>query len=176
MNRATLLAQVAAGRDRLDAALAALLDGAMLDRIDEVWTRKDVIAHLAAWERRVVENLVTLRSGGLPDGSIATDDLNERFFVADRDRSLGDVLAEERAAYETVLAAIDGASDEELFDGHHFAWTEGDPLAGWFRGNTDEHFDEHLAQLTRPRADPLAELALGPRRVRNPLDRAPSDP
>jgi hypothetical protein len=26
-----------------------------------------------------------------------------------------------------MLAAIDGAADEELFDGSHFAWTEGDP-------------------------------------------------
>ena len=41
-------------------------------------------------------------------------------------------------------------SDEELFDGSRFAWTNGDPLADWFRGNADEHYDEHLEQLTRP--------------------------
>ena len=64
-------------------------------------------------------------------------------------RSLEDVRSNERSAYIRLLAAIDGASDEELFDGGHFAWTEGDPLADWFRGNTDEHYDEHLEQLTR---------------------------
>jgi hypothetical protein len=149
MNRTTLLATIAAGRERLDAALAGLAPEPMLDRIDETWTRKDVIAHLEAWERRVVEHLATLRSGGAPDGSVETDELNERFFTKNRDRPLDDVLAGERAAYRAVLAAIDGASDEELFDGHHFAWTEGDPLADWFRGNTDEHYDEHLDQLTR---------------------------
>jgi hypothetical protein len=149
MNRTTLLATIAAGRERLDAALAGLAPEPMLDRIDETWTRKDVIAHLEAWERRVVEHLATLRSGGAPDGSVETDELNERFFTKNRDRPLDDVLAGERAAYRAVLAAIDGASYEELFDGHHFAWTEGDPLADWFRGNTDEHYDEHLEQLTR---------------------------
>jgi len=149
MNRTTLVARIAAGRDRLDAAVAALAGDAMLDRIDDTWTRKDVIAHLEAWERRVVENLVTLRGGGTPDGSVETDDLNERFFRLDRDRSLDDVLAGERDAYRSVLTAIAGATDEELFDGQHFAWTEGDPLAEWFRGNTDEHYDEHLEQLTR---------------------------
>jgi hypothetical protein len=149
MNRTILVASMKAGRDRLDAALAALPNETMLDRIDETWTRKDVIAHLEAWERRVVAHLVTLRGGGTPDGSVETDDLNGRFFNLNRDRSLDDVLAGERDAYRTVLAAIDDATDEELFDGHHFGWTEGDPLADWFRGNTDEHYDEHIEQLTR---------------------------
>jgi hypothetical protein len=150
MNRATLLATIAAGRNRLDAEMAGLADEAMLDRIDESWTRKDVLAHLEAWERRVVDNLDTLRGGRTPDRSVETDELNERFFALHRDRSLADVRAGERDAYRSVLAAIDGATDEELFDGHHFGWTEGDPLANWFRGNTDEHYDEHLEQLTRP--------------------------
>jgi hypothetical protein len=149
MNRTTLIATIAAGRDRLDAVVAGLADDAMLDRIDDTWTRKDVIAHLEAWERRVVENLVMLRGGGTPDGSVETDELNERFFRLGRDRSPDDVLAGERAAYSSVISALEGATDEELFDGEHFAWTEGDPLADWFRGNTDEHYDEHLEQLTR---------------------------
>lgn len=49
-----------------------------------------------------------------------------------------------------MLTVNDGATDEELFDGNHFAWIEGDPLAGRFRGNGDEHDDEHLEQLSRP--------------------------
>ena len=150
MNRTPLLELIAAGRDRLETTLAGLSDEAMLDRIDDAWTRKDVLAHLAAWERRVVDNLATLRAGGEPDGSVETDELNDAFHRAARDRSLGDVRAEERAAYQAVLAAIAGASDPELFDGRHFGWTEGDPLADWFRGNTDEHYAEHLDQLTRP--------------------------
>jgi hypothetical protein len=149
MNRTTLLATIAAGRARLDAALAALSDDAMHERIDERWTRKDVLAHLDAWERHVVENLATLRSGRTPDGSVETDELNERIYHEHRDRSLDDVRRGERDAYAAVLAAIEDASDEELFDTSHFAWTEGDPLADWFRGNTDEHYNEHLEQLTR---------------------------
>jgi hypothetical protein len=121
----------------------------MLERIDDAWTRKDVLAHLEAWERRVVALLEILRAGAEPDDDGETDQLNERFYRAGRDRALDDVRAGEREAYAAVLAAVDGASDEELFDGHHFAWTDGDPLADWFRGNTDEHYDEHREQLTR---------------------------
>ena len=150
MNRTTLLATIAAGRERLDAAVAGVPPETMLERVDTAWTRKDVIAHLEAWERRVVENLETLRRGGEPDGSLGTDELNDRFFTHNRDRTLDDVLAGERVAYDAVLAAIEAATDEELFDAHHFGWTEGDPFADWFRGNTDEHYDEHLGQLTGP--------------------------
>ena len=70
----------------------------MLERVDETWTRKDVVAHLEAWERRVVEHLRTLRAGNAPDGTVETDERNQRFFAVSRDRSLGDVRAGERAA------------------------------------------------------------------------------
>ena len=149
MDRPTLRRHLDAGRIRLDAALAGFSDEAMLDRIDDEWTRKDVLAHIEAWERRVVDLLERLRTGEALAEQVATDELNARFHAADKDRSLADVRSGERAAYERMLAAIDGAADEELFDGSHFAWTEGDRLADWFRSNGDEHYDEHLEQLTR---------------------------
>jgi hypothetical protein len=157
MDRTELRAAIVEGRRRLDGTLARFDDAAMLDRIDGEWTRKDVLAHLEAWERRVVDLLEMLRAGRPIESDVDTDERNARFFERDRGRSLEDVRSRERAAYEAMLAAIDGASDEELFDGRHFAWTEGDPFASWFRGNGDEHFDEHLEQLARP-----AEASQGP--------------
>ena len=91
-----------------------------------------------------------LRAGTEPGERVETDELNARYHAASRDRTLADVRAGERAAFGRVIAAIEGATDEELFDGDHFAWTDGDPLADWFRGNGDEHYDEHLEQLSRP--------------------------
>jgi hypothetical protein len=148
-DRLALLTALRAGRDRLEAALAQFDDAAMAERVDDEWTRKDVLAHLEAWERRVVDLLERLRAGTDPGERVETDELNARFYAADRDRTLADVRAGEAAAYERMVAAIEGASDEELFDGGHFAWTNGEPLAAWFRGDGDEHYDEHLEQLTR---------------------------
>ncbi|HEY8631680.1 MAG TPA: ClbS/DfsB family four-helix bundle protein [Candidatus Limnocylindrales bacterium] len=150
MDRPTLRRHLDAGRTRLDAALAGFSDEAMLDRIDDEWTRKDVLAHIEAWERRVVDLLERLRTGDALAEQVETDELNARFHAANQDRSLADVRSGERAAYDRMLAAIDGAADEELFDGSHFAWTDGDRLADWFRSNGDEHYDEHLEQLIRP--------------------------
>ena len=150
MDRATHRALIEAGRTRFDDTLAGFSDAAMLERIDDEWTRKDVVAHVEAWERRVVQLFEALRAGGATDEAHETDELNADFYRRDRNRSLDDVRSGERDAYAAMLAAFDGATDEELFDGTHFAWTNGDRFADWFRANGDEHYDEHLDQLTRP--------------------------
>ena len=150
MTRTDLLESIRAGRRSLEATLAGFSDGQMVERIDETWSRKDVVAHFDAWERRVVRLLERLRSGSPAEPAVETDELNERYWRESRDRSLEQVRVAEQEAYDALIAAIDGASDAELFDGSHFDWTEGEPLAAWFRGNSDEHYTEHLEQLTRP--------------------------
>src|SRR4051812_4255333 len=103
MNRAGLVETIATGRARLEDALAAFDDAAMLEVADPPWRRKDVLARLGGWERRVVDRLATLRAGGRPDGSIETDVLNERFCRESRDRSLDAIRASEREAYGALL-------------------------------------------------------------------------
>jgi hypothetical protein len=150
MDKSTLVALIEVGRTRLDDTLAGFDDAAMADRIDRVWTRQDVLAHLEAWERRVVELLESLRAGADPGEPVDTDELNQRLHARDRWRTWPDVRAGERDAYDRMLAAIRDATAEELFEGSHFAWTEGESFSSWFRENGDEHFAEHLEQLTRP--------------------------
>jgi hypothetical protein len=155
MDRTTLFIELYAGRERLRAAMASLPPTALLDRIDDEWTRKDVIAHLGAWERRFVDLIATLRRGGEPDEAYETDDLNARLFAADRDRSLADVLSRETSDWDRFVETVESMTDEELFDERHYAWTQGDPLVEWVTANANEHIDEHLEQLTRPARPPL---------------------
>jgi len=156
MDRTTLFIELYAGRERLRAALASLSESAMLDRIDDEWTRKDVIAHLGAWEHRLIDVLERLRRGEWPEDTEETDALNARFYENDRDRLLDDVLLRETADWDRFIEAIEGMTDEELFDPRRFPWTEGDPFVEWVTGNASEHIDEHLEQLTRPARTPEA--------------------
>jgi hypothetical protein len=159
MDRSTLMFELYAGRERLRAALATIADRAMLDRIDDEWTRKDVVAHLAGWERRFVDLLEKLRRGDWPDEGYETDALNAQMFALDRDRKLDDVRFLEEAAWSRYLAAVESMTDEELFDPRHFGWTQGDPLVEWVTANAHEHIDEHLEQLTRPARLPRSRRA-----------------
>ena len=70
MDRASVLIELYAGRERLRAALASLPDAAMLDRVDVEWTRKDVLAHLGAWERRFVDLLRAAPARGVAGGRV----------------------------------------------------------------------------------------------------------
>jgi hypothetical protein len=150
MDRHQLLIELHAGRERLRAALATIPDAAMLDPVDEAWTRKDVIAHLGAWERRVVDLYELLRRGEQPEDTMETDELNARLHAASRDRPLDDVRTDEADAWQRLLELAEGATEEELFDPDRFAWTQGDPFVDWVTSNAHEHIDEHLDQLTRP--------------------------
>jgi hypothetical protein len=163
MDRQALMFELYAGRERLRAALATIPDRAMLDRVDDEWTRKDVVAHLAAWERRLVDLFERLRRGEWPDEAYETDELNARMHALDRERTLDDVRVIEEAAWSTFLAAVEGMTDEELFEARHFGWTQGDPFVEWVTANANGHIDEHLEQLTRPARSARADRAEGRR-------------
>jgi hypothetical protein len=78
-------------------------------------------------------------------------------YAADVDRSVADVLRRETADWDRFVTAIEGMTNEELFDPQTFGWTEGDPFVEWVTANANEHIDEHLEQLTRPaRASSIA--------------------
>ena len=157
MDRTSLFIDLYAGRERLRAALASLPEPALLDRVEDEWTRKDVIAHIGAWEHRFVDLLERLRRGEWPEEEVETDELNARMFENDRDRAIRDVLHRETADWDRFVAAVEGMTDAELFDPRAFGWTQGDPFVAWVRANANEHIDEHLEQLTRPaRASSIA--------------------
>jgi hypothetical protein len=149
MDRHALLDTIRTGRGRLDALLAVLPDGRMLDVVNGEWTRKDVLAHIEAWERRTVE-LYRLLSSGRDPGTIGdseTDAVNARFFEQHRGRDLADIRAAEAGAYWAVLDLVESAPEADLFDPNRFAWTDGDPFFEWITGNTSEHYEEHIDQL-----------------------------
>jgi hypothetical protein len=150
MDRTDLLITMADGRAALRLTLAGLTEPQMEDVVNGAWTRRDVLAHLEAWERRTASLLETLRRGWDPGGSddsSSWDVMNERFFEENRHRSLDDVRRGEADAYEALVRMVEESPDDDLFDPDRFAWTNGRPFAGWILGNTSEHYAEHMDQL-----------------------------
>jgi predicted RNase H-like HicB family nuclease/uncharacterized damage-inducible protein DinB len=113
-----LLARLAAERaGLLEQALG--LDERALIRAPVIgdWTVKDVLAHVAAWDRWEARTMQSMVAGEMPDFS-ALHDLNasNAAFVAPwRDRSLGEVLAELQAARTDWVDWLEGLPEEEFF-------------------------------------------------------------
>jgi uncharacterized protein (TIGR03083 family) len=130
----------------------------VLSRIDEVrmsvpgvageWSVKDVVAHVTWYEREMVGVLTAHALAGSDLWDLPTDERNQMLFEQNRQRPLGDVLAEARQVFDQLLAAMRSLSDEDLVDPGRFR----DMPADWvpwqiLAGNTYEHYRDHLPGL-----------------------------
>jgi hypothetical protein len=116
--RANLLAPLAAERDRLLAQLEGLEEG-MLTRspLFDDWTVKDILAHIAAWDRWEDQAMRSMVAGEEPDFAAVQDfdAANAAFVAAWRDRSWSQVLEELHAARADWLSWLESLPLEEFF-------------------------------------------------------------
>ena len=136
--------------DRLRAAIAALSDEELVPPAQGEWTRRDLVAHIEWWERHSTLVIAAAHEGRDPfrtDEPFDLDARNAKVFEENRGRSAADVQSGEAAAWTELLAAIEAASEDDLFDPARFAWTGGEPLVEIIRNDTDRHWAEHLPLL-----------------------------
>jgi len=142
-------------RANLESLIAPLsYEQLCLPALDGQRSVKDVMAHIAAWERRCVGWIETGLHGEMPSLPEAgyewedIDDLNEKTFQENKDRSLQEVLADSHQAYEQLLAQVQALSEADLTEPHRFAWTEsGTSLVPFVAANSYEHYHEHSEQI-----------------------------
>jgi hypothetical protein len=154
MNKTELLQAIQTGRAELDALLAQLNDEQMSDpALDGGRSVKDVLAHIAVWERRCARWFETTLDGGIPQrpepgvtwGQI--DELNEYDFLRTRDSLLQEVLVDERRFYQQLLDLVKSLPEEDFGENHRFSWWEGEPIGAVIASNSYEHYQEHIEQI-----------------------------
>lgn len=109
------------------------------------WSLKDVIAHIAAWQRYSAERLAALGRGEPDPGPpAAEDDFNAGVRETSRSRSWDEVRAEAERAHEAFVATI-GSVPEDTF-------ARDDGLGAFVVAvNGVEHYEEHLPDEFRGR-------------------------
>lgn len=152
MDKQTLLTDIRRTHAELMAAAGGLDDAAWLAEAPGMpgWTRKDVLAHIAWWSdhsARVAEGLLAGREPYDRSGPFDLDAHNARVLAEGRTRSLADVRAAEADAFRRVAAAIEAASEADLFDAGRFDWLKGETLAETVAGDTSGHWPEHVPHL-----------------------------
>jgi hypothetical protein len=139
--------------DRLQQEVAGLTDDEMRKPgVVHNWTVKDVLAHIAGWERMFTGWMDALLRGERPDRPEAIDEAwldatNARLYEESHDRSPEAVRIEAAEWHEAIMALIERMSEADLFDPERFPLAGGRPIAPWVRGNADEHYDEHREQI-----------------------------
>jgi hypothetical protein len=113
------------------------------------WSVKDVIAHIAFWERYEADILRAIARGDAP--LLGAEDLTEtrnasvvaQYYL----RSLSAVIAEWHAAREELVDLIEELSGEDLNDPERFAWSGGRTLLDRIASNSYDHEQEHIDQI-----------------------------
>jgi uncharacterized damage-inducible protein DinB/predicted RNase H-like HicB family nuclease len=146
--RRHLLARLAAERAGLLEQLSGLDEGTLIGvPVLDGWTVKDLLAHVAAWDRWELREMRHMASGEILDLTEVrdTDVFNANVVAVWRDRTLAELLAELQEARVTWVAWLRASPDEEFFRQHLF---EGEDWS--FPGCVEvqwQHDAEHAAQI-----------------------------
>ncbi len=109
------------------------------------WSVKDVLSHIAWYEKEMVVVLTTHDLTGSDWWDLPLDERNARIYEANRDRPAREVLAEFKQVYPQLLTALDALGPDDLNQASSFANMPGDWLP-WqlIASNTFDHYPHHI--------------------------------
>ena len=153
MNKEAFLAEIRGTHEPLAAVVSTLADDAWAETLSDMngWTRKDALAHVGWWSDHSARMVTALTAGWVPyerDPAFNIDTQNRSILDEFRDRDPGEVRAFEAAAFERLVAAVEAASEEDLFTPDRFPWLGDDTLATAVAWDSTKHYPAHLPHLT----------------------------
>ncbi len=161
MTRDELLNRIRQSHVDFATALAGIPDDVMVTRpVVDWWTLKDVMGHVAMWERVAIQFVEDYQRDGMPASlglkdDAAVDEYNKRGAALRQDYSLARVRAEFDAAQRDLVAAVEPLSDAQLNAPLPAPWGDGVTLERLIAWNSYEHTPEHIEQIARWRKNVL---------------------
>lgn len=150
MNKQTILDQIRAGRAQLESALDGLTPDHMRRAgVVGIWSIKDVLAHVTAWESELITALAKLSK--TPPHIVQIDDIDswnmEQYAINVR-RDLDIILEDFHGVHKHLLKEVEALDEKTLTDPKRFAWMEGEPLSYLIAEESFWHEQEHAVQIT----------------------------
>ncbi|MCP4426141.1 MAG: ClbS/DfsB family four-helix bundle protein [Chloroflexi bacterium] len=138
-------------RTELEATLARVGEAQMMETgVENGWSIKDILAHIAVWEGWMAQWLTEAIRGEIPDQPQTDEEVDRRnaaAYEANRERPLADILAEFHQVHQEALRAIQAVPEADLFEPGRFLWRKGNPLWHMVGGNTFWHYREHIESI-----------------------------
>jgi uncharacterized damage-inducible protein DinB len=147
-----LVERISREREALEEAVAKLQDEAFV-ATSGGWSARDHLAHVSAWERRLLGEMQGDASAarlGLDEAAIAaadTDTVNATIHARHKDDSPEQVRAEFRASGEALLSAISGLSDADLVQPVRPEDPNVETLVDLISWDTYRHYPEHTSAI-----------------------------
>lgn len=116
-----------------------------------IWSVKDTLAHVAAWEAELVTALNQVENGQVP-GIVDIEDIdawNEEQYRLNVRRSLDAIRDDLTGVHRMLLRMLGDMDEKTLTDNRQFRWMEGEPLAYLVEENATLHEQEHAGDIRR---------------------------
>jgi hypothetical protein len=148
-----LLKSIHVERQRLEDALKGISASDMVksSRPDH-WSTKDLLAHIAAWEKKLLKWYETGLRGEkqtMPQWNTPglIDEINLKIYQRNRDRELPEVLKEFKESYKHIFEVVTSIPEADMFAHGKYEWTGEGTLADYIVANTSRHYAEHQATV-----------------------------
>jgi hypothetical protein len=119
------------------------------------WSIKDILCHLSAWEKYLLDRLGMVMTGQPPQYPVMTswDDVhrfNAQVYSDNKDRSLSSVVIEFRSLYRGVMTVIEALRDDQFTQPYSYDFPDDAlSLLQLIRANTYVHFREHRIAIEK---------------------------
>ena len=138
-----------ARREMLDALAGLTPEDMMITGVVGLWSVKDILAHLAAWESEVVTGLNQVQNKRIP--SILRiediDEWNDEQYHVNLRRPLDVIRTDFEGVHKMLERMIQDFDERSLLDNRKYAWMEGEPLWYLVEENVTLHEREHAASI-----------------------------
>ena len=123
--------------------------------VEGQWSIKDILCHLSAWEKFLLDRLGMVMTGQPPFYPVLSswDDVhrfNAQVYTENKDRPLNSVIIEFRSLYRGVMTVIEALNDEQLNQPYTYDFSdESLTLFQIIMANTCDHYREHCTAIEK---------------------------
>lgn len=102
------------------------------------WSIKDILAHVAAWDRMTTHVTLQIMRGDEPEWPVHEQKFDDLQYEADKGLSLTEARNRALSAHKALVEMLDG---------------KGEVRREWIRATTIDHYPEHTEQIARWRRE-----------------------
>jgi hypothetical protein len=123
--------------------------------VEGEWSVKDILCHLSAWEKYLLDRLGYVLTGQHPHYPVMSswDDVhrfNAQVYADNKHRPLTSVIIEFRSLYRGVMTVLESMDDEVLNQPYTYDFPDDAlTLLQIIRANTFEHYREHCIAIEK---------------------------
>jgi hypothetical protein len=148
-----ILEQMREARGVMLAAIEGLAPDAMLrPGVVGLWSVKDILAHINAWESELITALSQLDKSNRVPEIVQIDDIdewNDQVYRTSVRRSLDVVMEDFNGVHKHLLNAVEALDNRTLEDVRKFPWMEGEPLWYLIAENGYWHEQDHAEHVRK---------------------------